>query len=321
MNSLWKSGLRVTGALFASGIFAIAQQTISAVPGQVNYVEGTVSLGGRSLSPGTIRNTQVSPGQVIQTAQGKVEVLLTPGVFVRLGDNSSLRMISPSLTNTEVGLERGRALVEVDLIQKEDHLDILDNGLHTVIEKNGIYRFDADQPAVAVYDGKAVVRQNDRVIEVGKGKELALASEGALKPQKFDRNQTDDLYAWSKLRSEYMASANLASAQTIIVNNPNWYGPGWFWNPWWSTWAFLPSSGFLYSPFGFGFYSPTFYYYNAPVFYRGGFGGFRGGTFPGRGFHPTGRSAPFTGSGGHFGGVAGGHFSGTSGGHFGTGRR
>jgi hypothetical protein len=88
---------------------ALAQQTISAVPGQINYVEGAVTLDGRSISPGAIHNAQVSPGQVIQTNQGKAEVLLTPGVFVRLGDNISLRMISPSLTNTEVGLEHGRA--------------------------------------------------------------------------------------------------------------------------------------------------------------------------------------------------------------------
>lgn len=281
-------------------------------------MEGTVTLDGRAISPGAIRSTEVAPGQVIQTNQGKAEMLLTPGVFVRLDDNSALRMITPSLTNTEVGLERGRALVEVDMIEKENHIDILDSGVHTTIEKNGIYQFDADRASVAVYDGKAVVRENDRQIDLGKGKELLLASNADLKPQKFDRNQTGDLYAWSKLRSEYMANANLASAQTIIVNNPGWYGPGWFWNPWWSTWAFLPSNGFLYSPFGYGFYSPAFYYYNAPVIYRG----FRGGTFPGSGFQGGGRPAPLSGSAGRGSGFGAGHFGGMSGGaHFGGGHR
>jgi hypothetical protein len=318
MNNLWKSGFRVAGALFASGFLAMAQQTISARPGAVNYVEGTVTLDGRAISPGAIRRTEVGPGQVIQTNQGKAEVLLTPGVFVRLDDNSALRMITPSLTNTEVGIERGRALIEVDMIEKENHLDILDSGVHTTIEKNGIYQFDADRASVAVYDGKAVVRENDRQIDLGKGKELLLTSNADLKPQKFDRNQTGDLYAWSKLRSEYMANANLASAQTIIVNNPGWYGPGWFWNPGWSTWAFLPGNGFLYSPFGFGFYSPAFYYYNAPVLYRG----FRGGTFPGSGFQGGGRPAPLSGSAGRGSGFGGGHFGGMSGGaHFGGGHR
>jgi hypothetical protein len=318
MNNLWKSGFRVAGALFASGFLAMAQQTISARPGAVNYVEGTVTLDGRTISPDAIRRTEVGPGQVIQTNQGKAEVLLTPGVFVRLDDNSALRMITPSLTNTEVGLERGRALIEVDMIEKENHLDILDSGVHTTIEKNGIYQFDADRASVAVYDGKAVVRENDRQIDLGKGKELLLTSNADLKPQKFDRNQTGDLYAWSKLRSEYMANANLASAQTIIVNNPGWYGPGWFWNPWWSTWAFLPGNGYLYSPFGFGFYSPAFYYYNAPVLYRG----FRGGTFPGSGFQGGSRPAPLSGSASRGSGFGGGHFGGMSGGgHFGGGRR
>jgi hypothetical protein len=319
MNNLWKSGFRVAGALFASGFLAMAQQTISARPGAVNYIEGTVTLDGRAISPGSIRNTEIGPGQVIQTNQGKAEVLLTPGVFVRLDDNSALRMITPSLTNTEVGLERGRALIEIDLIEKENHLDILDSGVHTAIEKNGIYQFDADRPSVAVYDGKAVVRQNDREIELGKGKELTLASNpdlnpATLKPQKFDRNQTGDLYAWSKLRSEYMANANIASAKTIVVNNPGWYGPGWFWNPGWSTWAFLPGNGFLYSLFGFGFYSPVFYYYNAPVIY----GGFRGGRFPGRGFQGGGHPAPLSGSAGRGSGFGGSHFGGA---HFGGGHR
>ena len=313
---------RVAGAVFAAAIFAAAQAAV-ARPGTVNYAEGQVTVDGREVGAKNLGQTEVAPGQVLQTEQGKAEMLLTPGVFLRMGDRSAVRMVSPSLTDTRVEVLHGRALVEVDDVEKENRLDIVDNGIRTRLEKRGIYAFNADQPSVAVYDGKAVVQDDDRTIEVKKGKQLPLESGTAkLKPQKFDRNETDDLYAWSKLRSGYLAEANASSAETIVVSNPAWYlGTGWYWNPWYSTWAFVPGGGFLYSPFGYGFYSPAYWFYNPPIYaYRnyprvGRFPSRVGGihrAFPGRAApafrSPAMRSAPAAGGSGlRFGGGAGGH--------------
>jgi len=230
-------------------------------PGTINYTEGQVTAEGRAISAKKLGNTELSPGGVLQTTNGKAEMLLTPGVFLRLADNSAVRMISPSLTDTRVELLRGRAILEVDLLEDENRLQVRDRGTDVRVEKKGIYAFDADRPAVAVYDGKAAVQVDDKKVEVGKGKELPL-DPPALKPQKFDRNQTDDLYAWSKLRSQYLAEANASSVQTVIVNNPGWWGgTGWYWNPWYSTWSFVPGTGYLYNPWGFGFYSPSYWRY------------------------------------------------------------
>jgi hypothetical protein len=271
MTSLLKIPVRAALALFATGLMAGAQAAV-ARPGTVNYAEGQVTLNGQSVQPKQLGSTEVNPGQVLQTQDGKAEMLLTPGVFFRLGANSAVRMVSPSLTDTRVELLRGRALLDVARLEKENHLAVLDNGVRTTIEKQGLYKFDASQPLVAVYDGKASVQLDDRSVEVKKGRELALmnadGSNSRLKPDKFNTKETDDLYAWSRLRSEYNARANMASAQMVVVDNPGWwYGTGWYWNPWFSTWAFLPGSGFFYDPFGFGFYSPAYWYYNAPVFY------------------------------------------------------
>jgi hypothetical protein len=298
--------------------FGQTGQNRVAQPGAVNYLEGSVSIDGRMLTHDAIGTAQVEQGQVLATAQGKAEMLLTPGIFVRLDDNSSVKMLSNSLTNTQVQLQNGRALVEVDMIAPENRVTIVDNGYPTQLQKKGIYRFDADSPSVAVYDGKAAVRVNDRNIELGKGRQLTLTGEVAhLKPQKFDTKHSSDLYAWSKLRSEYMAEANASSAQTIYAYNPGWwYGTGWYWNPWFGSWAFVPGGGYLYSPFGFGFFSPTYVYSYAPV-YRGfgyrGFGnpgviGRRGGfaVSPGPGFGRSGgfhAVAPAGGAGVHFGGI------------------
>uniref|UniRef100_Q01QB8 FecR protein domain-containing protein n=1 Tax=Solibacter usitatus (strain Ellin6076) TaxID=234267 RepID=Q01QB8_SOLUE len=258
-------------------------------PGMLNYVEGQVTIDGHSMGSKSVGQTEVEPGQILTTQQGRAEMLLTPGVFLRLSDHSAARMVSPSLTDTRVELLQGEALVEAQDVRKENRIDVIDHGVGTLLEKKGIYRFDADHPMVAVFDGKAKVLTNDeKGVELGKGKELALNTGGELKGQKFDRDQVDSLYQWSKLRSEYDAQANAASARTIMLENPGWYyGTGWYWNPWYSSWAFVPGAGFGYSPFGFGFYSPGYLAYGRPFYgYRGAFrGGFRGAPMvvrPGR---------------------------------------
>lgn len=64
-------------------------------------------------------------------------MLLTPGVFLRLADNSALTMISPELANTQVRLERGRAMIEALEILKENDIRILQNGSVTKLLKKG----------------------------------------------------------------------------------------------------------------------------------------------------------------------------------------
>lgn len=246
---------------------SVAAYGAVARPGTINYTEGQVTIDGRSVRAKQLGSLELAPGRELETANGKAEMLLTPGVFLRLGDNSAVRMVSPSLTDTRVDMVRGRGTLEVDLLARENHLAVRDGAGNVVIDKKGIYEFNADQPQVAVYDGKATAQVQDRTVDIGKGKELPLDG-STVKPEKFDRKENDSLMAWSKLRSQYVAEANAASVQTIVVDNPGWWGgTGWYWNPWYSTWAFVPGSGYLYNPWGFGFYSPSYYYMNPPLYY------------------------------------------------------
>jgi hypothetical protein len=278
--------------MFATGLLMAAGASV-ARPGTVNYTEGSVTLAGQSLGAKQIGETEVAPGQMLETSQGRVEILLTPGVLLRLNENSAVRMISPSLTDTRVELVRGEAMVEAQQVEKENRIDVLDRGFDTLIEKKGIYRFDADRPTVAVFDGKVKVLGDDGSIEVGKGKELALGAE--TKPHKFDRDRTDSLYDWSKLRSGYLAEANQAYAQTVVVTDPGWYGNGWYWNRWYNTWAFVPGAGYLTSPFGFGFYSPGYWYGGGGPIYVRPIGPGRVWRGPVTGGHPAMRVPPSRG--------------------------
>jgi FecR protein len=294
----------ITGTLLLAGAAAWAQGTSMAHPGAVNYTEGQVFANGQALRAS--QTAQIEPGQLLETRNGKAEVLLTPGVFLRLNDNSQARLDSNSITDTRIELLKGEAMVEAAQVEKDNGIQIIDAGFNTLLDKRGIYEFNADQPKVVVYDGEATVREGDRSVNLKKGHELTLvATNTKLKSQGFDTKNTDTLYSWSKLRSEYMAEANMATAQTIVVNNPGWfYGTGWYWNPYYSSWAFVPGAGYWGSPFGFGFgfYSPAYWSY-----YRPWIGGYRGFVGPGvvRSV-PAFRAAPaFRGGfvgGAHFGG-------------------
>jgi FecR-like protein len=304
---------------------AFGQNANPASPGTLNYIEGQASIEGRQLSPNSVGNTELQPGQTLSTANGKAEILLTPGVFLRLGSDSTVEIISPNLTSTEVKLEKGRADVEVDQLYKQNNILVdLSNG-QTKLLKNGLYAFDADNSIVRVFDGKADVsgrnlHDNAKPIEVKGDRQLALTGEPS-NPQRFDKNTSqDDLYNWSSLRSEYLGEANVNLASEY-AGTPGFY-PGWYWagGPFGYTW--LPGDGLFWSPFGYGFYSPYYIYgggfiygrYGRGVYpYRSGFA-YRGGRPVGsgnvRGVVSARSSTAFSGGGGFHGGGMGGGFHG-----------
>jgi hypothetical protein len=255
----------------------------SAVPGTLNYVEGKVSIGGDTLDSKSIGSAELKPGQSLMTESGKAEVLLTPGVFLRVGDNSTVTMISPGLTDTEIRIERGHAMVEVEEIHPENDIRVTVDGATARILKTGLYDFKSNAGWVRVYDGEALVKDADKEVKVRGGRELDFTANGPLKAQKFDKkaDEDSDLYRWSSLRSGYVAEANVDAAGIYASSGwgpwgPGWWGAGWYWDPWFDGFTFIPGDGIFYSSFGWGFYSP-WYVYGAPFYGYGyrryGYGG------------------------------------------------
>jgi hypothetical protein len=294
--------LAITGA---SAMLLSAQQTTyrTALPGTVNYIEGQASIDGTPLSTKQNGNTQVQPNQSLATSNGKAEMLLSPGVFVRLGDNSEVRLVSNGIVNPTIEVTRGEVMVEVDSKPHDGQLTVLEHGARASILKTGLYRFDMDQNRIAVLDGKVKVLENDKTKEFGRKHELLL-NDPKMKTTGFDVKARDGLYTWSSVRSSYLAQANQMTAQNAYSGNGPWWGTGWYWNPYFSAWSWMPGDGWFYSPFGYPFYSPGF------VIYGGGFGGFNGLRGFRGGFGPRVGVRGFAGSGFRGGGVARGGFRG-----------
>jgi len=263
---------------FAPLAFAADKTSKTAVPGTINYVEGQAFVGSRTLDANSVGSVQLQPGESLITQKGKVEFLLTPGVFVRLDDHSSIKMISPGLINTEIELDAGQAMVEVAELHPENDILIDANGSTTTLLKTGLYDFDSTQSRMFVFDGKATVQEADTHRTVKGGHDLALVNSALPKPQKFDRKSyaQDDLYRWSSLRSAYLAEENVDAAALYADTGwgpwgSGWWGAGWYWDPWFDGFTFIPGDGIFYSPFGWGFYSP-WWVDQAPFYGYGGYG-------------------------------------------------
>ena len=248
-----------------------ATQHHAAQPGTLNYLEGQATLGSQSLTSDSIGRVQIDPGQTLTTENGKAEILLTPGVFVRLGDSSAVTMISATSTTTRVAVEGGEAFAEVDEVHSYNQLSIAQDGVSIELVKMGLYNFNANLHLVRVLDGEAVVDDGEKKIKVKSGEQVDLAAR-PLHAKKFDRKEVEaeDLYRWTSLRSNYLAEANVDYAPKYMYGGFGWLGDGWYWDPWFDAYTFLPGDGTFYSSFGWGFYSP-WCVFGAPFFFSNHF--------------------------------------------------
>ena len=260
----------------APGSVAFGQQVISAHAGVVQYVEGDVTVGGEIINPKVGQFPNLKENDVLRTEQGRAEILLTPGVFLRVGENSAIKMVSNHLTDTRIEFLQGSALVECDDLLKDNAVTILHSGSNVGILKAGLFRFDANPARVGVYSGEVKVTAADGKMTVLKNGHQATL-EGTLEASKFDAKLEEDaLYRWSSRRSDYVAMANVSAAKTAYDSGSYGggyggglsggigmggmgmgmggmgmgygMGNGWAFNPFFGTYTFLPFDGTYMSP-------------------------------------------------------------------------
>jgi hypothetical protein len=299
MKSVWNAGVCVVAGmavLVAGAIPALAQPVISAKAGTVSYVMGKVTVAGEEVQPSETKLPEVQENAVLATEDGRAEVTLTMGVFIRTGDHASFKMLTNRLIDTRLELLTGSHIVEASDIQKDNNLTITAKDATVVINKRGIYRFDLEQSQIKVFDGLLGVQVNGQNMLVGPGKMLDLSG-ATPSVEKFDKETTDALDHWARRRAEQSALANASSAKQVhdygcdtvtsgrgtvtnfaAANNANvgspCYNPcnSFRYNPWFGSVTYIPCNGNVYSPYGYRYWSPFNVmqaYYMPPVF-RGG---------------------------------------------------
>jgi hypothetical protein len=265
---------------------AWAQQVISAHSGVIHFVEGQVTLDGQPIAPKFAEFPDVKNGQTLAAEDGRAEVLLTPGVILRIAENSSFQMVSNSRSDTRLSVLSGSAIVEVGELLQSNAITILYNDAHIELTKKGLYRIDSDPGQLRVYDGEARVTAGGQTLLARKGREVLLGA--VLDMNGFDVKDTDAFMRWASRRSEYLAQANVSSARSASnlgysgsgFSSGYGYGSGmagaggWAYNPWYGMFTYMPyGNNMYYSPFGYPFYSPSNVGYFVPS-------GFTGSAFP-----------------------------------------
>lgn len=297
---------RALGCAVVLGVAASsawAQNVISTQAGLINFTEGPVAVNGAAFrtQPGQFR--QMREQDTLQTgALGRAEVLLSPGVFLRLGHDSAFRLTSGKVWDAKLELLGGTALVEAAEIGKGNRLAVAHNGATISIEKTGLYRLDAAPPAVRVLSGKAVVETAGKRIEVKGGRMLALTGEAVV--TKFDRKREDSLDAWSQRRSARLAQANMAGTRSIIGERSLPRSGFWLYNGLLGTYTFIPASLYYTSPYGFYFWRDYYQQQAVAAAASGGSGGGPPAVSPAGA--PSGGGAGVSGAGSYGGGGGGG---------------
>lgn len=292
------TALLAAALLALTATSAFAQYVVSAKSGTVNFTEGRVQLDGQPVELSPSRYPIVKEGSVLATGEGRAEVLLTPGVTLRLGDRASFKMIASRLIDTRLDLLGGSAVVEADAIAKDTSVTIVVNGAAVSLPKAGIYRFDFDPARVRVFKGEAAVQAGAETTLVGAGRTCSLGGTTAA-VDKFKSEDADALDHWSHRRAELMAMANVSSANPLSSSG-GWYSanylgaqgtpfagcggyagsmmPGFGYGFLGSLffmnggcqpnglWSYNPwYDMFTYLPYGGAAYSPYGYTYSAPV--------------------------------------------------------
>ena len=215
-----------------TSVLLLMQFVISAKAGLVNYVDGVTNVH---------RQQQVEVGVPIETQSGgHAELLLNPGSFLRIGENSTVVFDSVALNHIAVRIVSGSALIEsASLGQFPIH--VTSGNLHLSIVSSGVYRFSGD--VASVLDGKLKVDLFGQTAK--KGQQITSGATGYEVTKVVQTAAAADLDMWSRQRSSDLAQATKLAYRNRSTPSYNSYVN-------YSSFGLFPAA-WMYSPFLGGF--------------------------------------------------------------------
>ncbi|HVQ38500.1 MAG TPA: FecR family protein, partial [Pyrinomonadaceae bacterium] len=303
-------------ALVVSMPLAIAAQpsrnkfVISAKAGGVNAVTGraTMRAHGQSEWQQLTIKEDLEAGDIVKTGtDGRIEMLLNPGSYLRIGENSEVELSDNSLQNLEVRLIRGTAIVEATGFDGAALLiNITTPHTRMAIVRKGLYRVSVvpgDATELIVRKGRVMLDGSHTKVDGGNKVVFSGTSFSVAKLRDTEKRQ-DDLEAWSKDRSKTIAQANRGfnrrdMSLAMLGFNSGWgrLSPSlsgiWMYSAGYGCYTFFPFYTGWGSPYGGSYYN-SLYPYNCCGRY--GYGGYNNTNNT-----PGGYSPPYNAGGGSTG--------------------
>lgn len=288
---------------------------ISAKAGGINAITGQASVTSRGEGDWQqlMITDDLEAGDRVRTAyDGRVEILLNPGSYLRVGGNSEVELSNNALDNIEVHLLRGTAIVEATGMDGLD-LNINISTPHTklAIVRQGLYRLNVvpgDATELIVRKGRVILSDSHTKVKGGNKVVFSATAVSVAKLTKEEKKLAEEVDVWSKQRAETLAKANRRITDRMFNsafaawrdNDPftrNRTGL-WFYNAGAGCYTFLPFFYGFTSPYG-NSYSTSIY---SPYWYPGRAYGSNQPTAGGN--WPTGGSTQAPPSGGPTGGTS-----------------
>lgn len=256
--------------VLACSLVSVGQTTrdkfvISAKAGGINAITGGASVssrGDRNWQQLMITDDLNSGDRVRTDYDGRVEILLNPGAYLRLGGNSEVELTDNSLASLELRLLRGTAIVEAagaDTLE----LNIGISTPHTrlAIVRQGLYRLNVipdDATELIVRKGSVILSDTHRKVKGG-NKVIFNATNFSVAKLTDEDKKKDQVENWSKERAKTLAQANRRITNSIVNSAFASFRDPWF--PFDSRalglWFFNPRVGcYTFLPFYLGFGSP-----------------------------------------------------------------
>ncbi|HWC75861.1 MAG TPA: FecR domain-containing protein [Blastocatellia bacterium] len=232
-----------------------SQYVVSAKAGAVNIVEGDASFKrGKADWDPLIAGDELRTGDVVRTeADGRVELLLNPGSFLRIAEGSEFVFVSTSIHNLRLDLTKGSAIVEASAIDAP--IRITAGKTRFSITQSGIYRLGVGA------DGKAEVWvRKGKLIVAGKtvkgGKKVLMSGTDTPLISSFDKKAQDNFDTWSKDRAKVIIAANRKLSNRAVQRSVSLGFAGgnlWLYDPFYRSYTFLPYGYGFNSPYGGGY--------------------------------------------------------------------
>ena len=206
---LYSLSILAAGAVLALPVRG--QAVISTRSGLVNYFEGSVTVAGQPLEARLGKFIDIPEGAELRTAQGRAEVLLTPGVFLRVGETSAIRLLAAALTDTRVEMLAGSAIVDSREPNAGASVTLVYKGWSVRQQGKGMYRIDCDPPRLRVREGEVQVSTADGApVSVVQGMDLPFAA--VLVPEAASGEIRDGFSDWADGRADSVSADNAIAA-------------------------------------------------------------------------------------------------------------